>query len=77
MRAIALMSGSGCRKYSRDSFCDNGEIRARRRQDARSQLSTGAGEIGRMKITPTFETRGDGPAKLMSENPAAQMEGES
>ena len=36
-------------------------------RNARNQLRTGAGEIARVKITPTFETLLDGPAKLMSE----------
>jgi hypothetical protein len=36
-------------------------------RNARKQHRPGAGEIGRGKITPTFETRGDGPAKLISE----------
>ena len=55
---------SGCPSMSPDTVSDIG---ARRCQNARNQRRTGAGEIGRVKITPTFKTATDGSAKLMSE----------
>jgi hypothetical protein len=62
-------------------FKTNAESEPEGVRNARNQRRTGAGEIGRMKMTPTFKTPLDRLAKLMSRwvntARAAQTEGDS
>jgi hypothetical protein len=61
---LATTSRVGCPSKRRTPFKTSEPEGVR---NARSQLRTGAGEIGRAKITPTFETPLDGSDNLMSE----------
>jgi hypothetical protein len=58
---------SGCPRNLRTVFKTNVKWEPDGVRNASNKLSTGAGEIVRVKITVAFETLFGGPTKLMSE----------